>query len=243
MSGLLDQVSMLFADPSYLRLDLLGKLLLAGLLGGLVGWEREASDKPAGLRTNLLICVGAALLGDVSIQWAFLDGAPDFVRADPARIAAQVVSGVGFLGAGTIIQARGSVTGLTTAATLWVVAAIGLAVGGGAYVAAAGTTILVLIALLPLGYVEERLEARRARPHIFRVVTEMGEEPVGGIEALLRERGFEARITRVRKEVAEERFVIFLEVREREDDVGEVRDLLIGRGEVLEVTRAGPTAS
>src|SRR5690606_10014145 len=127
---------------------------------------RELADKPAGLRTNLLICVGAALLVEVSIAVSGLaDGAPaaggNTVVGDPARIAAQIVSGIGFLGAGTIIQSRGSVTGLTTAATIWVVAAIGMAVGARAYVEAIGTTILVFIALIALSRVEESIIRRR----------------------------------------------------------------------------------
>jgi putative Mg2+ transporter-C (MgtC) family protein len=104
-----------------LRLDLLAKLALATLLGGVIGWEREASGKPAGLRTNILICVGAALLTDLSIQFSRLAN-PGGEMFDPSRITAQIVSGIGFLGAGTIMQAKGTVTGLTTAATLWVVA-------------------------------------------------------------------------------------------------------------------------
>src|SRR5690554_1125523 len=108
----------------WLRVDLLVRLLLAAILGGLVGLEREISGKPAGLRTNLLICVGAALLTELSLSIGLLTA--ERPNADPARIAAQIVSGIGFLGAGTIIQARGSVVGLTTAATLWVVAAIGI---------------------------------------------------------------------------------------------------------------------
>ena len=135
-----------------LRLDLLGRLLLATLLGGAIGWERERARKPAGLRTNILICVGAALLTDIGIQMAQRWGPP----ADPARLSAQIVSGIGFLGAGTIIQSRGSVTGLTTAATLWVVAAIGIAVGSGHYLEATGTALLVLVALIPLGWIELR---------------------------------------------------------------------------------------
>ena len=135
-----------------LRLELLGRLVLAAVLGGLIGLEREWSGKPAGFRTNLLICVGAALLTDLSLLVAGRAG-PD-VPADPARIAAQIVSGIGFLGAGTIIQLRGSVLGLTTAATLWVVAAIGMAVGARAYTEAIGTTALVIVALLLLGGVE-----------------------------------------------------------------------------------------
>ncbi|MFW6079897.1 MAG: MgtC/SapB family protein [Gemmatimonadota bacterium] len=138
----------------WLRLDLLLRLLLAAVLGGAIGLEREASGKPAGFRTNLLICVGAALLTDLSVLISRMAD-PLETNADPARIAAQIVSGIGFLGAGTIIQARGSVIGLTTAATLWVVAAIGMAVGGGAYIEAIGTTVLVIIALILLGRVEE----------------------------------------------------------------------------------------
>ena len=111
-----------------LRLDLLIKLSLAVLLGGIIGFERELSGKPAGLRTNILICLGAALLMDISTRIGLVDG---HRIGDPARIAAQVVSGVGFLGAGTIMQGSGVVTGLTSAATIWVVAAIGLTVGGG----------------------------------------------------------------------------------------------------------------
>ncbi|MFO7893604.1 MAG: MgtC/SapB family protein [Longimicrobiales bacterium] len=142
-------------DLTGLHLDLLGRLFLAALLGGLVGLEREWSGKPAGFRTNLLICMGAALLTDLSLSVALL--ADPGMAADPARIAAQIVSGVGFLGAGTIIQSRGSVTGLTTAATLWVVAAIGMAVGAGEYAEAIGATLLVMIALLVLARLEPYL--------------------------------------------------------------------------------------
>ena len=146
---------------STLHADLLGRLLLAAVLGGSIGLERELSGKPAGLRTNLLICVGAALLADISIRFPSL-ATGDLARPDPARIAAQIVSGVGFLGAGTIIQARGSVTGLTTAATLWVVSAIGMAAGSGFHIEATGSAVLVLIALVPLGRLEVWLHDRRA---------------------------------------------------------------------------------
>lgn len=142
-------------DLGWMRLDLLGRLLLAAVLGGLVGLEREWSGKPAGFRTNLLICVGAALLTELSLSIARAAG-PGW-PADPARLAAQIVSGIGFLGAGTIIQARGSIVGLTTAATLWVVAAIGIAVGAAAYVEAVGATVLVMLSLVVLGKLEDRL--------------------------------------------------------------------------------------
>src|SRR5687767_3977728 len=134
-----------------LPFDLLGRLALAVLLGGIVGVERELSGKPAGLRTNILICLGSALLMDLSITIGMTDG----VRTgDPARIAAQVVTGVGFLGAGTIMQARGEVVGLTSAATFWVVAAIGLAVGAGHRAEAIAAALLVTLVLTALGWLE-----------------------------------------------------------------------------------------
>jgi putative Mg2+ transporter-C (MgtC) family protein len=156
MSDILEWLLSFPATHPELRLDLLGGLLLSTVLGGAIGWEREHADKPAGLRTNILICMAATLLADLSQR-----AAAGSAVADPGRIAAQIVTGMGFLGAGTIIKARGHVTGLTTAATLWVVAAIGMAVGFGAYVEAVGTTLLVLAALIPLRRLEEAIELRR----------------------------------------------------------------------------------
>src|SRR5438045_5903977 len=103
------------------RLDLLLKLGLAVILGGAIGLEREIKGKPAGLRTNILICVGSALLTDVSSTIGLLDG---IRTGDPGRIAAQIVSGIGFIGAGAIMHEGGAITGLTSAATIWVVAAM-----------------------------------------------------------------------------------------------------------------------
>ena len=127
-----------------------------------MGLEREIAGKPAGLRTNILICIGAALLTDVSIEITRnrLPGPGGFI-GDPSRLAAQIVSGIGFIGAGTIMQARGTVTGLTSAATIWVVAAIGIAIGAGQYIEAAGAGVLVTLVLAGLGNLEHRL--RRAR--------------------------------------------------------------------------------
>jgi putative Mg2+ transporter-C (MgtC) family protein len=155
---LIDDLTSLAAT---LRLDLLVELLIAVTIGGLIGLERELRGKPAGLRTNILICLGATLVTDVSLGLA---SAADGQPADAARLAAQVVSGVGFLGAGTIIQSRGTITGLTSAATLWVVAAIGIAIGARHTVEAVGASLLVLIILLPLGALERRLaELRQMR--------------------------------------------------------------------------------
>jgi hypothetical protein len=135
--------------------ELIGRLLLAGLLGALIGAERELRQKAAGLRTNTLIALGAALFTIVSLEMA--RGAPG---ADPARVAAQVVTGIGFLGAGAILRTGSSIHGLTTAATIWMNAAIGVAAGAGRYaLATAGTlaALIVLVALYPLDrYLEER---------------------------------------------------------------------------------------
>jgi putative Mg2+ transporter-C (MgtC) family protein len=130
------------------------------VLGGAIGLEREIAGKPAGLRTNILICIGAALLTDVSIEIT-RGKLPGTQIGDPSRLAAQIISGIGFIGAGTIMQARGTVTGLTSAATIWVVAAIGIAVGAGLYIEAVGAGLLVALVLAGLGTLEHRL--RRAR--------------------------------------------------------------------------------
>jgi putative Mg2+ transporter-C (MgtC) family protein len=137
-----------------LKLVVLGRLILASILGGAIGLERELSGKEAGLRTNILICIGSALLTVLSLRLGHYLVETAYVEGDPSRLMAAIISGIGFLGAGTIIQARGSITGLTTAATLWVVAAIGIAVGAGTYIIATGTTIFVLAILIPLGLVE-----------------------------------------------------------------------------------------
>lgn len=133
-----------------LHLDLGAKLLVAILAGGAIGLQRELRHKPAGLRTNILICIGSALLMDLSIRLALPH------NADPGRIAAQVVTGIGFIGAGTIMQTRGTITGLTSAATIWVVAAIGLTAGAGFLFQALATTITVMIVLEGLGWIERR---------------------------------------------------------------------------------------
>lgn len=142
------------------RLDLALKLVLAVLAGGAVGLERQISGKPAGLRTNILICLGSALLMDLSMNLGMSFGGARV--GDPARLAAQVVTGIGFIGAGTIMQSRGAISGLTSAATIWVVAAIGLAIGAGFYVEALGTAALVMLVLSGLGHLEHKLlRARR----------------------------------------------------------------------------------
>src|SRR5690242_7921698 len=133
----------------------LGKLLLAALLGGLIGLEREAKHRPAGLRTNLFICVGSAMFTLLSDQLAGQH------TGDHTRIAAQIIPGIGFIGAGSIIHARSDlITGITSAATLFVVASIGMAVGGGLYITALFATGLVLGVLSILGLLERFLNLK-----------------------------------------------------------------------------------
>jgi putative Mg2+ transporter-C (MgtC) family protein len=133
------------------------KLVLAIVCGGAIGFERELSRKAAGLRTNVLICMGSALFMIVSRHIG--GGAP---YTDPARLVAQVVTGIGFLGAGVILQARGSITGLTTAATIFIVAAVGIAIGEGMFGVAILSTSLIIIVLVALRRVE-RFVIRRQR--------------------------------------------------------------------------------
>src|SRR6476661_1929523 len=142
------------------------RLALAGVLGGLIGLERELREREAGLRTHLLVAVGAALF---TIAGAYGFGS---IRTDPTRVAAQIVTGIGFLGAGAIIRQGFSVRGLTTAATLWVVAAVGLVAGAGYYSGAVITTAVVLIALWPLRIAAYRI-LRRFRAEDGRLLVEM----------------------------------------------------------------------
>jgi len=128
--------------------DILLKLFLAVVFGGLIGWEREIHGRAAGLRTHILVSLGSALIMLTSLY--IFDTYSKEVHIDPFRIAAQVVSGIGFLGAGTIIRSRASIKGLTTAASLWSTAGIGLAIGVGFYKGAIAATALVLISLLLL---------------------------------------------------------------------------------------------
>lgn len=135
--------------------DFVPKALLAIACGGLIGVEREIKNKPAGFRTNILICLGSMVFMWISARVALSvePGHP----GDPGRIAAQVVTGIGFLGAGTIIQSRGRVVGLTSAAMIWVVSAVGMSIGAGYGAIGALTTGLVLVVLVGLGLLERRV--------------------------------------------------------------------------------------
>jgi putative Mg2+ transporter-C (MgtC) family protein len=127
------------------------RLVLAAVLGGAIGLERELKRKPAGLRTNMFICFGAAMFTILSARLA------DQYVGDHTRIAAQIIPGIGFIGAGSILHSRGSVQGLTSAATIFVVASIGMACGGGLYLPAVFATMLLVMALIALGMIEEKV--------------------------------------------------------------------------------------
>ena len=139
------------------------RLLLAVLLSGLVGLEREAKGRAAGFRTHILVCLGSTLIMMTGIFMAehYRGSGMD---VDPSRLAAQVVSGIGFLGAGTIIQFRDSVRGLTTAASVWAASGVGLAVGAGFYIGACATTVIVLVVLHVLHDFESRVSAKIKPP-------------------------------------------------------------------------------
>lgn len=149
------------------------RLSLASLFGALIGLERERKDWAAGLRTHMMVCVGSCLIMMVS-AFGFSDIlGTEHVSLDPARIAAQVISGIGFIGAGTILFLKqGAIRGLTTASGLWTVAAIGLATGGGMYFAAGVTTVIALIILWALQPLEKSY-SRRFKQKTLRIVTNL----------------------------------------------------------------------
>jgi putative Mg2+ transporter-C (MgtC) family protein len=138
------------------------RLILSVVLSGLIGLERQIHRRTAGLRTHILVCLGSCLIMLTSMY--VFDIYKNEVPLDPGRIAAGVITGIGFLGAGAIIREREGVKGLTTAASLWVVAGIGLAVGCGFYRAGVYTTILALIVLFFLRYIEARVLGKEEKP-------------------------------------------------------------------------------
>lgn len=145
-------------------LALIGRLVLAGILGGIIGYEREHVNRPAGFRTHTLVCIGSALVM-ITSEFIFRRYAGQ-TNIDPARLGAQVISGIGFLGAGTIIREGFNVKGLTTAASLWAVSCVGIASGIGFYSGAVAATILIFITLIVL----KRLEGHLARKNRLKTI-------------------------------------------------------------------------
>jgi putative Mg2+ transporter-C (MgtC) family protein len=159
----------MLTDPWYIdNWNITLRLALSVLIGGLIGFERERNNHAAGLRTHILVCLGSTLIMLLSM-YGFSDFAKlDNVRLDPARLAAQVISGIGFLGAGTILYTGKTITGLTTAASLWVVAAIGLTIGAGFYYASALACVFALLSLWVLNLAEKKYFDEK-KPHILRI--------------------------------------------------------------------------
>lgn len=172
------------------HLDLMIRMLVATLLGGFIGLEREWSNHAAGFRTHILVCLGSATIMLLSI-YGFSEFVTEAnVRADPARLAAQVISGIGFLGAGAILRNGSVISGLTTAASVWVVAAVGLCVGAGFYFVAVLCTFLALVSLLLLNKWEKHL-LRNRRVHELTVKVLDHPGVLGSIASALGEQGIQ----------------------------------------------------
>jgi len=162
------------------------RLALAALLGAIIGLERELKRKPAGLRTNIFICFGSAMFTILSAELA-----KDFGIGDRTRIAAQIIPGIGFIGAGSILHDKGGVSGLTTAATIFVVASIGMAAGGGLYVMAIFATMLIYLALHLLGILERRLNLKPLTINYTVVSVKTADDLVAQVNSILEDQGKE----------------------------------------------------
>lgn len=186
------------------------RLILAVVLSGLVGYEREIHGRVAGFRTHILVCVGSTLIMLTSMH--IFEIYRGQATPDPARIAAQVVSGIGFLGAGTILRFKASVRGLTTAASLWTVAGIGLAVGSGLYIPAVVTTILVLITLFFLTIIERSI-IRKDWYKVMEVETKSYVSQLEGIRSILSEYEVEIKDFEVRSTTSPDEMILRLSLR------------------------------
>jgi putative Mg2+ transporter-C (MgtC) family protein len=174
-----------------LQADLAVRMLIAAILGAAIGLEREIHRHPAGMRTHLLVSLGSAIFTVLSIYgFAGVGTGSDTPTVDPTRIAAQIVSGIGFLGAGAILKYGTSIRGLTTAASLWTAAAIGMAAGAGDWIIAAVGTVIVLLSLWPLNALEDRIQRPGDRAIRLRLaVTRL--EAIGDVSSLLGDRRVE----------------------------------------------------
>ncbi|MFI5103548.1 MAG: MgtC/SapB family protein [Terriglobales bacterium] len=160
-------------------------LALAAVLGGIIGIEREIKRRPAGLRTNMFICFGSALFTILSAELGGGGG------GDWTRIASQIIPGIGFIGAGSILRSKGGVSGLTTAATIFVVAAVGMACGGGLYLLAGFSTVLIVLALIVLGQMETRFNLKPLRMSYSVVTGKSADDIVDIINSTLKQSGRE----------------------------------------------------
>ncbi len=211
---LLDNLSWLHSKEASMIL----RLVVAAILGGIVGIERGSGDRPAGLRTHILVCVGSTLFMLVSLYgFDDVNPLPTHVeedigqRRDSARIAAQVVSGIGFLGAGTILHEGLTIRGLTTAASLWMVSAIGLAVGSGMYFLSGVATLLTMITLVSLHTWEKRYAVNsRSDRRFVRVITSNRPNAITDVTGYLSANGMQVKSLNVKKDKQKDRLVIEL---------------------------------
>jgi len=183
----------------------MARLLLAAVLGGLIGLERQLKQRPAGLRTNMFICFGSAMFTILSAELAGNLG------GDHTRIAAQIIPGIGFIGAGSILHAKGGVAGLTTAATLFVVASIGMAAGGGLYLEAIFATTLILLALLVLGWVETQFNLKPVAMNYCVVSEKNSDQLVDAVNELMEEQGKDIRSMHLSKSNGKSRIMFAVE--------------------------------
>jgi len=214
----------MFFDPklygSY-EIAILLKLFLAALAGGLIGWEREKRGRPAGLRTNLLVSVGACTVMIISETFSLKYGAynaQSLLRVDPSRTAAQIVTGIGFLGAGVILKEGATVRGLTTAATLWVVAGLGMAFGMGFFSLGALSTVTVLVGLLFLKQFD--LTIRKDRYLFLAVTARRRDSLYDDLRQLVDARGLKFSEVSSQVDLEKDEMSIKLVVKQRQDDIG-----------------------
>ncbi len=219
------------------------RLAAATVFGALIGLERERVESAAGLRTHAVVALGSAMFMLVSMFGFSSAGGPPGVVLDPSRVAAQIVSGIGFLGAGVIIFRKEIVRGLTTAASIWLVASIGMGVAGGLYLPAIGTTVLALAILTVMKPLERHLAAARRRP-LVTVVIDRRRTSLTAVKSLLTGLGFvverleartsddktKARLDVVMGPVSNERLLGLLEELPNHDGIREVRSIVSSAG-------------
>ena len=204
--------------------EVVTRLLLVTVLAGFVGYERERHGRAAGLRTHILVGVGSCLVMLTGLY--LMEALAGRVAVDPTRVAAQVVSGIGFLGAGTILRFRASVRGLTTAASLWAVAGIGLAVGAGFTVGAVSATVVVLIALFGLSQLERRI--RKDWYTVLVVETRASSEDLSRIRQVLSEYAVEIRDLEIKSSPQSDASLVELHVKlsSERDKEGIISDVM-----------------
>jgi putative Mg2+ transporter-C (MgtC) family protein len=221
-----------------LQIELALRLLVAAALGAAIGVEREIHAHPAGMRTHLLVSEGSAIFTVLSIYgFVGLLGPNEGSQPDPTRIAAQIVSGIGFLGAGAILKSGNSIRGLTTAASLWATAAVGVAVGAGEYAVGAVGTAIVLFSLWPLSRVADRLRAAGRAPSVRARLQLRGLDLLGAITRELASRRIETTAVATNRVGTAYEIELELKVRSAADLAGAIQSVSELPGvEILETT-------